>query len=114
MIIFPYHLKETYIYKGLPPLEEENTERKKVIMMVLGDHMEVGVPLIKEDILTKVRDPLTEENTLIEDLLEENILIEMGDPLEEDILAEDPLMMEDPLDLLVDKDQWALRDHLEQ
>ena len=29
-------------------------------------------------------DPLTEEDTMIEDLLEEDILIEMGDPLEEE------------------------------
>ena len=117
-------LKETHIYKP----EVENTERMKVIMMVPGGHIEVGDPLMKEDILTKVGDPLTEEDTLIEDLLEEDILIEMGDPLEEeDTLVEDPLMemedplvmedllvMEDPLDLLVDKDHWALRDHLDQ
>ena len=35
---------------------------------------------MKEDILTKVGDPLTEEDTLIEDPLEEDILTEMGDP----------------------------------
>ena len=113
-------LKETHIYKELPLPEVENTERMTVIMMVLGGHIEVGDPLIKEDILTKVGDPLTEEDTLIEDLLEEDILIEMGDPKEEeDTLVDDPLMemedllvMEDPLDLLVDKDHWALRDHL--
>ena len=72
--------------------------------------------------------PLTKEDTLIEDLLEEDILIEMGDPLEEKdtlvqdslIEMEDPLVMEnllvmeDPLDLLVDKNHWALRDHLDQ
>ena len=71
---------------------------------------------MKKDILTKVGDPLTEEDTLIEDLLEEDILTEMGDPLEEeDTLAEDPLMeIEDPLDLLVDKDPQALKDHLDQ
>ena len=91
-------LKETHIYKELPPPEVENTERKKVIMMVLGGHIEVGDPLMKEDILTKVGDPLTKEDTLIEDLLEEDILIEMEDPLEEeDTLVEDPLMeMETP------------------
>ena len=90
-------------------------------MMVLGGHIEIGDPLMKEDILAKVGDPLTEEDTLIEDLLEEDILIEMGDSLEEkDTLVEDPLKMEDfqvmegPLDLLVDKDHQALRDHLYQ
>ena len=45
----------------------------------------------------------------------EDIQIEMGDPLEEeDTLAEDLLMEEDPLGLLVDKDHLALRDHLDQ
>ena len=45
---------------------------------------------MKEDILTKVGDSLTEEDTLIENLLVEDILIEMGDPLEEeDTLVED-------------------------
>ena len=44
-------------------------------------------------------DPLEEEDTLVEDLLME---------------MEDPLMEEDPLDLLVDKDHLALRDHLDQ
>ena len=44
-------------------------------------------------------DPLTEEDTLIEELLAEDILIGMGDALEEeDTLAEDLLIeMEDPL-----------------
>ena len=79
-------------------------------------------PLIEGDIQTKEGDPLTEEDTLMEDPLEKDILIGMGDPLEEeDTLTEDLLMemedllvMEDPLDLLVDKDHQALRDHLDQ
>ena len=84
-------LKETPIYKELPLPQVENTERMTVIMIVLGGHVEVGDPLMKEDILTKVGHPLTEEDTLIGDLLEEDILIEMGDPLEEeDTLTEDP------------------------
>ena len=97
-------------------------------MMVLEGHIAIGDPLRKQDILTKVEEPLTEEGTMIEDPLEEDILIEMGDPLEEeDTVVEDPLMemedplvmedllvMEDPLDLLVDKDHWALKDHLDQ
>ena len=111
-------LKETHLYKELPPPEIENTERKKVTMIVIGGHVEVGDPLLKEDILIKVGDPLIKEDILIEDLLEEDILIEMEDPLEEeDTLAEDPLMeMEDPLmvenllDLLVDKDHLDLYD----
>ena len=63
-----------------------------------------------------------EDPLVMEDPLEENILMGMGDPLqEEDTLAEDLLMEmedlpmeEDPLDLLVDKDHLALRDHLDQ
>ena len=91
-------------------------------------------PLREGDIQTKVEDPLAKEDSLIEDLLmmkdplEEDILLEMEDPLEEeDTLVEDPLMkmedplivedllvMKDPLDLLVDKDCQALKDHLYQ
>ena len=85
-------------------------------MIALEGHIEIGDPLIGEDIQTKVGDPLTEEDTLIEDLLEEDILIGMGDPLEEEdtleegllMEMEDLLVMEDPLDLLLDKD------HLDQ
>ena len=68
-------------------------------MMVLEDHIEIGDPLMGENILTEVGDPLTEEVTLVEDLLME---------------MEDLLMEEDPLDLLVDKDHLALMDHLDQ
>ena len=80
--------------------------------MILGGHIEVGDPLMKEAFLAKVGDPLTEEDILIEDLLEEDILIGMGEPLEEeDALVEDPLMeMEDPLvmeDLLVMGTPWT-------
>ena len=97
-------------------------------MMPLEDHIEIRDPLIGEDIPTEVGDPLTKEGTLIEDplvmedSLEEDILIEMGDPLEEEDTLVDDLLMEredslaeeHPLDLLVDKDHLALRDHLDQ
>ena len=121
-------LKETHIYKELPPPEVENTERKKVTMMVIGGHVEVRDPLMKEDILIKVRDPLIEEDMLIEDppgggyphrsgrpLEEEDTLVE--DPLmemEDPLMVEDLLVVQDPLDLLVDKDHQALKDHLDQ
>ena len=55
-------------------------------MIVLEDHIEIRDPLTGEDILTEVGDPLTEEDTLMEDPLvmedplEEDILIGMGDP----------------------------------
>ena len=96
----------------------ESICEETVIVMVLENHIEIRDPLIEGDILTEVGDPLTKEDTLVEDPLmvkdplEEDILMEMGDPLEEedtlveDLLMEmeDPLMQEDPLDLLVDKD----------
>ena len=117
----------TYVQRLLQQ-EEENTWEKMAIMRVLEGHIGIGDPLIEGDIQTKVGDPLTKEDTLMEDPLvmedplEEDILIGMGDPLEEeDILVEDLLMemedflvIEDPLDLLVDKDHQALKDHLDQ
>ena len=51
-----------------------------MIVMILGGHVEIGDPLMKEDILTKVGDPLTEKDTLIEDLPGEDILIERETP----------------------------------
>ena len=39
------------------------------IMMVLEGHIEIRDPLIEGDIQTKVGDPLTEEDTLMEDPL---------------------------------------------
>ena len=113
--------------KGLLCQEGEKIQEETVKIRVLEGHIEIGDPLIEGDIQTKVGDPLTKEDTLMEDFLvmedplKEDILIGMGDPLEEDTLAEDLLVemeyllvMEDPLDLLVDKDHQALRDHLDQ
>ena len=76
--------------------------------MVLEGHIEIGDALIEGDIQTKVGDPLTEEDTLMEGPLV------MEDPLEEDTLVGDLLVMEDPLDLLGDQDHQALKDHLDQ
>ena len=120
-------LKEIPIWKELPLPEEINTERKSDNDDSRRPHRNWR-PLIEEGNQTKVRDPLTKEDTLIEGLMEEDILTGMRDPLEqEDTLAEDLLMvmedplvmedllaMEDPLDLLVDKDHQALKDHLDQ
>ena len=49
-------------------------------MMTIEDCIEIGDPLREGDNQIKVEDPLTEENTLIEDLLEEGTPIEMEDP----------------------------------
>ena len=105
-----------------PPHQEGGNIQEKVAMMIIEGHIEIGDPLREGDIPIKVEDPLTEEDTLIEDLLEEDTPIEMEDPLEEeDTQEEDPLMeikdpleMEDPLDLLVDKDHQVLKDPLDQ
>ena len=61
--------KETHMYKGLLQQEEENTQETMVIMMVLEGHIEIRDPLIEGDIQTKVGDPLTREDTLMEDPL---------------------------------------------
>ena len=99
-------------------LEEENIQRVTVVMMTMGGHGENGDLLIEEDIPIEMEDPLIKEDTLEEDHLEEDIPIEMEDPLEEEdtqeedplMEMEDPLMVEDPLDHLVDKDHQALKD----
>ena len=79
--------------RELPQQEEESIWEETVIVMVLEDHIEIRDPLIEGDILTEVGDPLTEEDTLVEDPL----MVE--DPLEEDILMEmrDPLKEKDTL-----------------
>ena len=67
------------------------------MMMIIEGHIEIGDPLREGDTQTKVGDLLTEEDTLIENLLEEDIPKEMEDTLEEDTQEMDPLMeMEDP------------------
>ena len=98
-------------------------------MMIIptGHHIEIRDPLkeediqvrveghlIKEDIPIGMRGLLKEEDILEEDpLLVEDPLMEMEDPLimEDPLMVEDPLMeMEDPLDPPVDKDHQALKD----
>ena len=80
--------KEVPMCGELSPQGEGNIWEETVIVMVTGDHIEI-------------RDPLTEEGTLVEDpLIEKDTLIEVADPLkEEDTLVEDPLIeVEDPLE----------------
>ena len=95
------------------------------MMMIIEGHTEIEDPLREGDIQIKVGGPLTEEDTLIEDLLEEDTPIDMEDPMEEEdtqeedplIEMEDHLMVEDPLEmegLLVDKDHQVLKDPLDQ
>ena len=89
------------MYRKLPQSVGGNT-LKEMVIITIGDHI-------------KTKDPLIEEDTLVEDPM-----IEMEDPLEEDTLVENPLMEvedplmkeEDPLDLPEGKDHQALKDHL--
>ena len=91
-------------------------------MMILEGHIEIGDPLIEGNIQMRVGNPLTKEDTLMEDPLDEDILIGKGDPLEEEdtmmddlpMGMENLLVMEDPLDLLVAKNYQALEDNLDQ
>ena len=114
--------------KGHLCQEGGNIQEEIVMMMIIEGHIEIEDPLREEDIQTKVGDPLTEEDKLIEDLLEKDIPIEMEEPLEEEnaqeedplmemenpLMVEDLLVMEDSLHLLVVKDHQALKDPLDQ
>ena len=91
--------KEVCTYREHLELGEESIWEETVIVMVLEDYIEIRDPLLEGDILTEVGDPLTEEDTLTEDLLME---------------MEDHLVEEDSMDLLVDKDHLVLKDHLDQ
>ena len=76
------------------------------MVITIEDQIEIEDPLKEEDIQVKMEDHLIEGGIPIgiEGLLEE-----------ENILEEDPLMeMEDPSDLLVDKDHWDHKDLLDQ
>ena len=69
-----------------------------MMTMLIEDHIGIGDPLKEGDIPFKVEGHLIEEDTPIEDLLGEDIPIEMeGLWEEEDILQEDPLMVEGSL-----------------
>ena len=79
-----------------------NTLKKGMVMITIGDHTKTKDPLIEEDTLMEVRNPLIEEDSLME--VEDSLLrrgypgggplMEMVGPLEEGTLVEDPLMEE--------------------
>ena len=77
------------MYKEPPCQEGENIQEEVVMMMIIEGHIEIKDPLREGDIQIKVDGPLTEEDTLIEDLLEEDTPIEMEDPLEEEDTQEE-------------------------
>ena len=105
--------KEVHTFKGPPYSKEGNTPERVVLMIIpTGDHIGIGDPLKGEDIQVRVEDHLIKEDIPIgmEGLLKEEDILE-DDPL----MVEDPLMeMKDPLDHLVDKNHQALKDPLGQ
>ena len=66
------------------PCPGGNIQEEIAKMMIIEGHIEIKDPLREGDIKTKVGDPLTKEDTLIEDLLEEDVPIEMEEHLEEE------------------------------
>ena len=80
------------MYVRLLCLEGEDIQEETMMRIVLEGCTEIGDPLREGDIQIKVGDPLTKEDTLIEDSLvmkdplEEDILMEMGDPWKRRIL----------------------------
>ena len=75
--------KEVHIFKGFPCHEEGNTS-EIVVMIMIGDHIEIEDPLKEGDIKVKMEGHPIEEDTRIEDTLGEGTPIKMGDPLEEE------------------------------
>ena len=70
-----------------------------MILIMIGDHIEIEDPLKEGDIKVRTEGHQIEEGTRIEDTLGEGTPIEMGDPLEEEVYLmeiENPLMMKDP------------------
>ena len=99
-----------------PPYHEGGNIQEKVVMMIMliEGNMAIGDPLRVGDIQIKVEGHLIEDNIQIEDLLGEDIPIEMEDPQKKRTPGGRPLMVEDPLELLVDKDHQVLKDPLDQ
>ena len=110
-------------YEGLLHHTEENIlARVVMILIVIGDHIEMEGPLKEEGTKVRMEDHQIEETIRIEDILEEGIQIKEEDPLimEDPLMMEDPLIMEDSqemdniLDTLEDKDHQDPKDPLDQ
>ena len=77
---------EAHIFKGPPHCKEGNIlERVVMILIMIGDHIEIEDPLKEGDIEVKMEGHQIEEDTRIEDTLGEGIPTEMEDPLEEEV-----------------------------
>ena len=90
------------LFKGLPHHAEENIlVRVLMILIVMGDHIEIKGPLKEEGIKVRMEDHQIEKIIRIEDILKEGIQIKVGDPLNEEdpLMMEDPPIMEDPLEM---------------
>ena len=111
------------LFEELLHYAEGNIQVKVVmILIVIEEHMKMEGPLKEEDTKFRMGGHQMEEAIMIEDVLEEGIQIEMRDPLEEEdhlMEIEDPLIIEDPwemdniLDTLEDKDHWVPKDLLD-
>ena len=70
------------LFEGLLHHTEENIlVRVVMILMVIGDHIEITGPLKEEGTKVRMEDHWIEETIRIEDILGETIQVEMGDPL---------------------------------
>ena len=73
-----------------------------MILIIIGDHIEIEDPLKEGDIKVRMEGHQVEEDTRIEDTIGEGTPIEMGDLLEEEVHLmemENPLMMEGALEM---------------
>ena len=88
------------LFKGLLHHTEENIlVRVVMILIVMGDQIEIKGPLKEEG--TKMEGYQIEDIIKVEDILIEGIQIKVEDPLNEEdpLMMEDPLIMEDPLEM---------------
>ena len=107
------------LFRGLPHHTEENIlARVVMILIVMGDHIEIEGPLKEEGTKIKMEGYRIEDIIKVEDILKEGIQIKVEDPLNEEdpLMMEDPLIMEDPLEMdnilgtLEDEDHWDPKD----
>ena len=90
------------LFRGLPHHTEENILMRVVmILIVMGDHIEIKGPLKEEGTKIKMEGYQIEDIIKVKDILKEGIQIKVEDPLNEDdpLMMEDPLVMEDPVEM---------------
>ena len=73
------------LFRELPHHTEEKILARVVMMLIMiGDHIEIKGPLKEEGTKVRMGGHQIEETIRIEDILGEIIQVEMGDPLEEE------------------------------